>query len=345
MSSLPISLFDYELPDELIAQEPLDDRSASRLLVLERQSGKITHTSFRAIEQWLKPGDLLVLNDTRVFPARLHARRSTGGNVELLLLEQEGQDDWKALARPSKRLRVDEDLQLLDLGGSESRFRLRVKDKFDDGTLRVALPNPEQVLSEIGNVPLPHYIWKSLDDPERYQTVFARSTGSVAAPTAGLHFTDGLLDSLRSQGIDIAWVTLHVGPGTFQPVKTEDALLHSMHSERYHVPEDTVRAIREAKSEGRRVIAVGTTSCRTLESIASNLEREEELTGETDLYITPGFEFRVVDGLLTNFHLPKSTLLLLVSAFAGRELVLRSYSEAIAERYRFYSFGDAMLIL
>jgi S-adenosylmethionine:tRNA ribosyltransferase-isomerase len=342
---LPISLFDYELPEELIAQRPLEDRSASRLLVLDRSDGSISHSMFRDIGEWLRPGDLLVLNNTRVFPARLYAQRATGGRVEILLLQDLGNGKWQGMARPSRRLRDAETLAVLDRDEYPTQHEISVGRKQDDGTLVLDVPNANQVLAESGRVPLPSYITEKLDDPDRYQTVYADESGSVAAPTAGLHFTQEILDQLRQHRVEIAYVTLHVGPGTFQPVKVEDALKHQMHAERYVVSGATLEQLRNARNEGRRVIAVGTTSCRTLESIADRMSEFGPIAGNTSLYITPGFKFSVVDALLTNFHLPKSTLLLLVSALTSRELVLRSYSEAIARRYRFYSFGDAMLIV
>ncbi len=344
-SSLPISLFDYDLPEELIAQHPLDDRSASRMLVLERQTERITHTSFQRIPDWLKAGDLLVLNDTRVFPARVLAQRSSGGRIEILLLQHLSGDEWQAMARPARRLREGETLYVLDKNERLIDLAVTFLSRLDDGTVTLEVPHSAELLDRAGRIPLPGYITSALDDPERYQTVYAREAGSVAAPTAGLHFTEELLERLRSNGVRTAWVTLHVGPGTFQPVREDDALRHRMHEERYSVSEEAKREIQAARAEKRRIIAVGTTSCRTLESVADRLDDPGPLTGETALYITPGYSFDVVDALLTNFHLPKSTLLLLVSALAGRELVLRSYAEAIRERYRFYSFGDAMLIL
>ncbi len=344
-TELPISLFDYELPEELIAQEPLADRTASRLLVLDRATGDCVHTHFAAIDQWLRRGDLLVVNDTRVFPARLMAQRETGGGIELLLVQDLGGDVWLAMARPSRRLKHGEELSILQSDESGDGFSATVVDKQDDGMIRIELPDALEVLNTAGQVPLPGYIHRPLEQVDRYQTVYARETGSVAAPTAGLHFTDAKMDQLRSMGVEIASVTLHVGPGTFQPVKVEDARQHTMHAERYVVEEPALESLRRARDEGRRIIAVGTTSCRTLEAISDQLDQPGPISGATALYITPGFDFQLVDGLITNFHLPKSTLLLLVSALAGREPVLRAYGEAIAHRYRFFSFGDAMLIL
>jgi S-adenosylmethionine:tRNA ribosyltransferase-isomerase len=344
-SPLPINLFDYDLPQDLIAQHPLDDRAGSRLLVLHRESGETEHAYFREIERWLKPGDLLVINDTRVLRARLEARRETGGRVEFLLLEPLPGGAWRSLAKPARRLRPGEKLALLDKDDRPTSVCLTVQDKTRDGDVIVDLPDFHDIEEIVGRVPLPHYITASLGDPERYQTVYARESGSAAAPTAGLHFTEDLLDRLETIGVEIARITLHVGQGTFQPVKVEDSRKHVMHSERFHVSSHALQQIQSACREGRRVIAVGTTSCRTLESIGDCLDSPGPIDGSTSLYISPGYHFRVVDGLVTNFHLPRSTLLMLVSAFAGRELVLRVYREAIARQYRFYSFGDAMLIL
>ena len=343
--TLPMSLFDYELPDDLIAQEPLEDRTASRLLVLDRSSGETVHSRFREIGAWLREGDLLVLNDTRVIPARLMARRETGGRVEFLLLEERSGDNWHAMARPAGRLAAGERLTLLDSQDDSTDRYVWIRERAPDGTLLVNLPDSSEVLQRLGRVPLPHYIKETLHDPDRYQTVYATDPGSVAAPTAGMHFTEELLSELRACGVEIATVTLHVGPGTFQPVKTDDALKHTLHDERFSVSDKARRQIASARVEGRRVIAVGTTSCRTLEAIADLLETVGPIEGRTSLYITPGYRFQVISGLLTNFHLPRSTLLLLVSAFAGRESVLRAYGEAVARGYRFYSFGDAMLIV
>ena len=344
-ASLPISLFDYDLPEELIAQHPLEDRSSSRLMIIDRANQRVNHSCFRDITHWLRDGDLLVVNDTRVIPARVMARRETGGQVELLLLRNLDGDEWEAMARPARRLRPEEYLDILDQYHQPVNLRARILGRNENGTVRLQVPEAERVLGTAGQVPLPSYISAELQDPERYQTVYAEESGSVAAPTAGLHFTDDVLQELTGLGVEIARVTLHVGPGTFQPVKTDDALEHTMHSERYIVRSEAREQVRRAKAAGRRLVAVGTTSCRTLESIANRLDEPGSIEGETTLYITPGYQFNLVDALLTNFHLPKSTLLLLVSAFAGRELVLRSYAEAIEHRYRFYSFGDAMLIV
>ena len=345
-SPILLADYDYDLPPDRIAQHPVEPRDSSRLLVLHREDGRITHRIFRDIGEELRAGDLLVINDTRVLPARLHGRRETGGRVELLLLSRQDGGRWEALARPARRLRPGANVHLLTVAGDESGIAVRVIERRDNGHVVVDVsPDVESLLADFGEMPLPPYIHERLEDAERYQTVFATYPGSAAAPTAGLHFTPELLARLEAGGVGVARVTLHVGAGTFVPVKVEDARQHQMHAEWYHVPAATLAAIRATRGTGGRVIAVGTTSCRTLEAIADHLDSREDLVGWTDLFIMPGFRFRVVNGLVTNFHLPKSTLLLLVSAFAGRDHVLRAYREAIDLGYRFYSFGDAMLIL
>lgn len=338
--------YDYDLPPDLIAQRPVEPRDAARLMVVDRASGAIAHRQFRDLPDLLSPGDLLIVNDTRVMPARLHGRRPTGGQVELLLLRRLEDGSWEAMGRPARRLRPGTPVHLRDQEGREAEQPAEVLARRDEGLLAIRLPEEvETRLDRFGEMPLPPYIHERLDDPERYQTVFAAETGSAAAPTAGLHFTPRLLEALAARGIRRAEVTLHVGLGTFLPVNVEDAREHRMHREWYHVPASTLSAIRETREAGRRVVTVGTTSCRTLESIPSDLEPGLEPSGWTDLFIVPGHHFQWVDALLTNFHLPRSTLLLLVSAFAGRDLILRAYREAVRERYRFFSFGDAMLIL
>jgi S-adenosylmethionine:tRNA ribosyltransferase-isomerase len=344
-SSLPVARFDYDLPPELIAQHPVEPRDASRLLVLARGDGSIQDRTFRDLPELLAPGDLLVVNDTRVLPARLIARRASGGRIELLLLEREPDATWRALARPARRIRSGERLRLVDAHGI-------VTDEWVDVIGRVAaeilvrFPDEAGIVRH-GRTPLPPYIQADDNDPDRYQTIYARHTGSAAAPTAGLHFTPELIERCHARGIDLATLTLHVGLDTFQPIRTEDALRHRMHSERYHVPAEAACRIAAARREGRRVVAVGTTSVRTLEATAERLldETSEDIRGSTQLYITPGYRFRVVDAMVTNFHLPRTTLLLLVSAFAGEERIRAAYQHAIRERYRFYSFGDAMLIV
>lgn len=333
----------FHLPGELIAQHPLDRRDDSRLLCLDRRDGAICHRRFRELPQLLRPGDVLVMNDSRVMPSRLLGRREgTGGAAELLLLEQKGKDLWETLARPGKKLRpgsrvvfgegllTGEIVDTLEGGNRLVRFRYEGDSFF-------------AVLDRIGQMPLPPYITERLEDGERYQTVYSRQPGSAAAPTAGLHFTPELLEALRNKGIQTGFVTLHVGLGTFRPVKAENITDHHMHLEHYTVPEETARLVNAAKAEGRRVIAVGTTSCRTLESAW----KEGALTpgpGSTGIFIYPGYRFQVLDGLITNFHLPESTLIMLVSAFAGYESTMNAYREAVQERYRFFSFGDAMFI-
>lgn len=333
--------FDYELPPESIAQEPAP-RGESRLLVLDR-TGPERHARVRDLPRLLRPGDLLVVNDTRVIPARLFGRRVPGGGrLELLLLERVGEREWDALAKPGRRAQPGTVLEF------ETGLRAEVTAKEEDGRHRLLFSEPvEGHLDRLGHVPLPPYIHRSDtdEDRERYQTVFADRPGAVAAPTAGLHFTAGLLREIAAAGVEIARVTLHVGIGTFKPVSAERIEEHRMDRERYEVSPEAAEAVRRARAEGRRVVAVGTTVVRTLESAAQAGEGEVRAgEGSTELFITPGFRFQVVDALLTNFHLPRSTLLMLVSAFAGRERVLAAYGEAVREGYRFYSYGDAMLV-
>jgi S-adenosylmethionine:tRNA ribosyltransferase-isomerase len=338
--------FDYELPPERIAQRPIEPRDASRLLVLPRAGGPLRHAAFRDLPALLAPGDLLVLNDTKVIPARLGGVRATGGKIECLLVRDRGGGRWEALLRAGGRLREGERLSLA--GG---RLEARLVAKREDGSWALELTPPEAVpaaLAEAGEMPLPPYIARGGEadpalralDRDRYQTVFAREPGAVAAPTAGLHFTAEVFRALEARGVARAFITLHVGPGTFRPIQVEDPREHVMHAEPFAIPEETARAIAAARARGGRVIACGTTAARTLETFARTGERR----GETALYIFPGFEWRLVDGLVTNFHLPRSTLLLLVAALAGRERVLAAYREAIERGYRFYSYGDAMLI-
>jgi len=347
-----LSAYDYELPPELIAQEPVEPRDAARLLVVRRDAPELEHAVFRDLPRWLEPGDVLVVNETRVIPARLIGRRrGTGGRVELLLLPSGdgpsggGADDsvWRALARPARRLRVGAVVDLpagivAEVVGEESEGVRRVRLTAGGRPLAEAL-------AEGGQVPLPPYIRRSLPDPERYQTVYAKEAGSVAAPTAGLHFTPRLLETLKEKGVHIVSLLLHVGRGTFQPVETEDVRRHRMEAEYFVIPPETTRAVNDAREKGRRVVAVGTTVTRTLETSAHRHGRVEAGEGWTDLFITPGFEFKAVGGIITNFHLPKTTLLMLVSAWLGRERTLAVYREAINRGYRFYSFGDAMLLL
>jgi S-adenosylmethionine:tRNA ribosyltransferase-isomerase len=331
--------FNYSLPESSIAQTPLEPRDSSRLLVLKRETGNLEHRLFRDIGRFLRPNDLLVLNRTRVIPARIYARKPTGGRVELLLLRRRDLLRWEALVG-GKGLRVGSKLRVED--GPEATIL-----EFLDGAERLLLFSEpiEPYFPKVGNVPLPPYIHEKLTDPERYQTVYARDPGSAAAPTAGLHFTPRLLDELQTSGVKIAYVTLHVGLDTFAPVTEENPKQHKIHTEWCELPPETADAINQIKQSGGRVIAVGTTSVRTLESAAEGQNGILSYSGPTSIYILPGYQFKIVDAMATNFHLPKSTLIMLVSAFAGREKILAAYETAIREGYRFYSFGDAMLIL
>ncbi len=336
--------FSYDLPQELIAQTPAEPRDAARMLVLGRQSGKYEDRIFRELDEYLNPGDLLILNDTKVLPARIYGvKEGTGAHVEFLLLTPKGNDVWEVLAGPGKRAKP----------GSRFIFgndlmRAEILEVVEGGNRLVKLSydgNFYNVLEKIGEMPLPPYITQKLEDQSQYQTIYARENGSAAAPTAGLHFTDELFERLEKKGVQKAFVTLHVGLGTFRPVKEENIEDHLMHSEHYYMPADTARMINETKKNGGRVIAVGTTSCRTLESVATFNGKIEEAEGWTDIFIYPGYEFKCMDGLITNFHLPESTLIMLVSAFCGYENTMNAYRHAVAEKYRFFSFGDAMLIL
>lgn len=337
--------FDFDLPEELIAQTPLSQRINSKLLQLNRSTGQLQHRVFADLIDILQSGDTLVLNDTRVIPARLFGvKEETGAKVEVLLLRQETGDVWEALVKPAKKVKPHTVIQFGDgllraecVGDTESGGR---KLQFTyEGIF-------QELLDQLGEMPLPPYIKEQLDDPERYQTVFAKHPGSAAAPTAGLHFTPQLLEQLKSKGIHIAYITLHVGLGTFRPVQVEDIHDHVMHAEYYKLDEETVALLNGAKDEGRRIIAVGTTSARTLETVARDHKgRFKAGSGWTDIFIYPGFTFQAIDGLLTNFHLPKSTLIMLVSALAGRENIMQAYHEAVKQRYRFFSFGDAMIIV
>ncbi len=335
--------FDYELPEELIAQDPLEDRSASRLMILDKNTGKIKHSHFRQIVNYLHKGDVLVINDTKVIPARLFGvRPGKTGKIELLLLKRMENDVWETLAKPGKKVRPG---QIIEFG--DGLLKAEVLSVGEDGNRFVRFSYEgifEEILDRLGQMPLPPYIHHQLEDPSRYQTVYAVHNGSAAAPTAGLHFTPELLDQIRKKGVQIVPVTLHVGLGTFRPVKVEDVTKHRMHSEFYQISEENAGLINEAKRSGNRVIAVGTTSARTLESAADESGFVKAGSGWTDIFIYPGYEFKAVDELITNFHLPQSTLVMLVSAMAGREHILNAYREAVAQRYRFFSFGDAMYI-
>ncbi len=339
-----VSEFNFELPQELIAQDPLADRSASRLLVLDKETGKTMHKHFKDLKSFLKKGDCLVLNDTKVIPARLYGvREETGARIEVLLLKRKGNDVWETLVKPGKKARPG---TVISFG--DGLLKGTVTDVVEEGNRLIQFSYEgifEQILDRLGQMPLPPYITHELKDKTRYQTVYAKHDGSAAAPTAGLHFTNELLREIEEMGVIIAHVTLHVGLGTFRPVKVENVLEHHMHSEFYMVEEEEARRINDVKKAGGRVICVGTTSCRTLESAAGEDGAVKAGSGWTDIFIYPGYRFKVLDGLVTNFHLPESTLVMLVSALAGREHVLNAYKEAIEERYRFFSFGDAMLVL
>ncbi len=338
-----VSDFYYDLPKELIAQDPLEDRAASRLLVLGKKDGSIRHETFRDVTGHLRAGDCLVINNTRVIPARLFGQREdTGGAVELLLLKRRSTDVWETLVKPGKKARTG---ARLCFGGG--LLTGEIVEVLPDGNRLIQFSYEgifEELLDRLGQMPLPPYITHTLADQTRYQTVYAKHDGSAAAPTAGLHFTPALLDEIRGMGVKIAEVTLHVGLGTFRPVKVEQVSDHHMHTEYYEVSAEAASLINETKQAGGRVIAVGTTSCRTLESAADADGFLTEKNGWTDIFIYPGYRFRAIDALITNFHLPESTLVMLVSALAGREHVMHAYEEAIRERYRFFSFGDAMLI-
>lgn len=336
--------FDYDLPESLIAQTPLKDRDQSRLLVLGRNSGNIEHKHFKDVINYLETGDTLVLNDTLVMPARLFGlKEETGAKVEMLMLTRIENNDWEVLLKPAKRIKVGNKLSF-----GEGKIIAECIEELDQGGRIMRLHYEgilEERLNELGEMPLPPYIKERLDDPDRYQTVYAKESGSAAAPTAGLHFTDELLDEIRAKGINIAFITLHVGLGTFRPVSVEDINDHEMHSEYYQMTQETANLLNQTKKEGHRIISVGTTSTRTLETIRRDYNEFVAVSGWTDIFIYPGFTYKAIDGLITNFHLPKSTLVMLVSAFSSRENILNAYKEAVKLEYRFFSFGDAMLII
>lgn len=336
--------FYYDLPPELIAQEPLSDRQASRLMCLDKRTGEISHKHFYDIVDMLNPGDCLILNDTKVIPARLFGEKEgTGGHIEFLLLHKHKLDEWEVILKPGRKAKPG---ARFVFGGG--KLIAEILDVINDGNRLVKFYYDgvfEEILDELGEMPLPHYITKKLEDKDRYQTVYAKNSGSAAAPTAGLHFTRELMDKIEKKGIKIGYVTLHVGLGTFRPVKAENILEHKMHSEFYVLPKETADLVNETKEKGGRVISVGTTATRTLETVGQEGLPLSAQTGWTDIFIYPGKSFNVIDALITNFHLPESTLIMLVSALAGRENVLRAYNEAVKEKYRFFSFGDAMLIV
>lgn len=340
---MKVSDFYYDLPQELIAQEPIMERQMSRLLVLDRQTGNIEHKVFKDIVQYLNSGDCLVLNDTRVIPARLLGEKEgSGGKIEFVLLKRINEDIWEVILRPGRRAKIG--TRFVFGGGI---LKAEIVDIVEEGNRLVRFEYEgifEQVLDRAGIIPLPPYITKRLEDSERYQTVYSKYQGSAAAPTAGLHFTDELLEEIKKKGVNLAYITLHVGLGTFRPVKTEDILEHKMHSEFYDITEEACNYINLAKLNGKRIVAVGTTSCRVLETVGNEDGTVSPQSGWTDIFIYPGYQFKVVNSIITNFHLPESTLIMLISAFAGREKVMEAYNTAIKERYRFFSFGDAMMI-
>lgn len=345
MTSLKVDLFDFDLPEELIAQTPLKDRTSSRLMVLDKETGKLEHDIFKNIKAYLRAGDCLVLNDTKVLPARLFGEKEeTGAKIEVLLLKQVEGDTWETLVKPAKRIKEGSVIRF----GDGRLTAVCVGEKDHGG--RIFTFQYEgifyEVLESLGEMPLPPYIKEQLEDKDRYQTVYAKERGSAAAPTAGLHFTEELLEELKDMGVHIAFITLHVGLGTFRPVSVDDVDEHEMHAEFYQVTEGTARLLNEVREKGGRIITVGTTSTRTLETIATaNDGKFVSDSGWTNIFIYPGYEFKAIDGMITNFHLPKSTLIMLVSALAGRENVLHAYKTAVKEKYRFFSFGDAMLIV
>nr|WP_154983403.1 tRNA preQ1(34) S-adenosylmethionine ribosyltransferase-isomerase QueA [Paenibacillus xylanexedens] len=339
-----VNLYDFELPEELIAQTPLLDRTASRLLTLNKETGEVAHHHFPHIIDVLQPGDTLILNDTRVLPARLFGTKAdTGAKAEVLLLKNVEGDKWEALVKPGKKLRAGSVIVFSD----ELKAVINEVGEMGARTLTFEYNGIfQEILDRLGEMPLPPYIKETLDDRERYQTVYAKHEGSAAAPTAGLHFTDELLDRIRAKGVNIGFITLHVGLGTFRPMSVDMVEDHVMHEEYYSLSQETAELINQTKERGNKVFAVGTTSCRTLETVGSKFEDGvlQESSGWTSIFIYPGYSFKVIDGMLTNFHLPKSTLVMLVSALAGREHIMHAYEEAIKEKYRFFSFGDAMLI-
>lgn len=337
-----VSDFYYDLPEELIAQTPIEKRDESRLMVLNRKDQSIEHKQFKDIIDYLEPGDCLVRNNTKVIPARLYGKKATGAKIEFLLLNQIEGDVWESIVRPGHKLKPGTEVEFGD-----GLLKATVLDIMPGGTRKVEFKYEgifNEILDKIGLMPLPPYIHESLKDKDRYQTVYARYEGSAAAPTAGLHFTPELFEKLKQKGVEVANVTLHVGIGTFRPVKVENVEEHHMHSEHYYIKQEDVDKINNAKKNGKRVIAIGTTSCRVLETIADEKGMVKPTEGDTQIFIYPGYKFKCLDGLITNFHLPESTLIMLVSALAGKEYIMKAYNEAVKERYRFFSFGDAMFI-
>ena len=335
--------FNYELPKELIAQTPYDKRDEARLMVLDKQNKSTEHKTFKDVIDYLNPGDCLVINDTKVIPARLYGKKDTGANVEFLLLKRLEGDEWEAMVRPGNKLKVGTKVEF-----GNGILRAEILEVLPGGNRKVKFEYKgifNEILDQIGLMPLPPYITEKLEDKDKYQTVYAKYEGSAAAPTAGLHFTEELLERVKEKGIEIAKVTLHVGIGTFRPVKVENVEEHSMHSEHYYIKAEEAEKINNAKKNGKRIIAVGTTSCRVLESVANEEGKVKEIEGDTSIFIYPGYKFKCIDSLITNFHLPESTLIMLVSSLAGKEFVMNAYEEAVKEKYKFFSFGDAMIIL
>lgn len=334
--------FNYELPKELIAQTPYDKRDEARLMVLDKKEQTIEHKIFRDVLEYLNPGDCLVINDTKVIPARLYGKKDTGANVEFLLLKRLQGDEWEAMVRPGNKLKVGSKVEFGD-----GLLKAEILEVMPGGNRRVKFEYQgifNEILDQIGLMPLPPYITETLKDKDKYQTVYAKYEGSAAAPTAGLHFTDELLQKVREKGVEIAKVTLHVGIGTFRPVKVENVEEHEMHSEHFYIKAEEAEKINKAKKNGNKIIAVGTTSCRVLESAADENGMVKEMEADTNIFIYPGYKFKCIDNLITNFHLPESTLIMLVSSLAGRDFIMRAYEEAVKEKYKFFSFGDAMII-
>ena len=334
--------FNYELPKELIAQTPYDKRDEARLMVLDKENKNIEHKIFRDVLEYLNPGDCLVINDTKVIPARLYGKKDTGANVEFLLLKRLEGDEWEAMVRPGNKLKVGSKVEF-----GEGLLKAEILEVLPGGNRKVKFEYEgifNEILDQIGLMPLPPYITETLKDKDKYQTVYAQYEGSAAAPTAGLHFTEELLEKVKAKGVEIAKVTLHVGIGTFRPVKVETVEEHEMHSEHYYIKAEEAEKINRAKENGKKVIAVGTTSCRVLESVADENGKVKEIEGDTSIFIYPGYKFKCIDNLITNFHLPESTLIMLVSSLAGKDFVMEAYNEAVKEKYKFFSFGDAMII-
>jgi S-adenosylmethionine:tRNA ribosyltransferase-isomerase len=342
---MKVNDFDFHLPEDLIAQTPLENRTSSRMMILDKENKRIEHEHFYDLKNHLKEGDCLVLNDTRVLPARLFGQKAdTGAKVEILLLKEEGQDTWETLVKPAKRIKPGTEITFGD-----GRLKAVCVSESDHGGRRLKFIYSGifyELLDDLGQMPLPPYIKEQLEEKDRYQTVYAVHQGSAAAPTAGLHFTEEMIEEIKASGVHVTFITLHVGLGTFRPVSVEDILEHDMHAEFYQVTKGTAELLNHVRESGGRIITVGTTSTRTLETVANKFDGKfKEDSGWTDIFIYPGYEFKAIDGLITNFHLPKSTLIMLVSAFASKEFVMEAYNEAVEEKYRFFSFGDAMLIL